>query len=198
MFAPLLRILKKHGFKLSLPILGFLLIYWIWILPPKYQGYAPNQPIPFSHKVHAGDLAIDCQFCHSTVERSAHASVPDTATCMKCHLEVAPDSEHIQYLKMSYKKGIPLRWNKVHDLPDHARFSHKVHIAKGLDCAQCHGNVNAMEKVEVHSAFNMGWCVNCHRQYEKNEASNTAKSSSHPFLAKNKTVKLTECGTCHY
>ena len=186
----LVRILKKHGLKLFAPVLGLGLLYWLWVLPPKYQGYAPDQPIPFSHKIHAGELKMECQFCHSTVERSRHASVPDVATCMKCHQEVASDSEDIQFLRSAYKQGIPIRWNRVHDLPDHARFSHKPHIAQGLACADCHGAVEKMDKVEVYSAFNMGWCVNCHRQHiEKVKAEKGDEEIS---------LHLTECSTCHY
>ena len=184
------RILKKHGLKLLAPMLGLALLYWIWIVPPKYQGYAPDQPIPFSHKIHAGELKMECQFCHSTVERSAQASVPDSATCMKCHQEVSPDSRDIQYLRSAYEQGIPIRWNKVHDLPDHAHFNHKVHIAQGIACADCHGAVQDMDKVQVHSAFNMGWCINCHRQYSQKLQSKTPGN--------NVSVRLTECSTCHY
>ena len=188
------RILKKHGFKLVLPLLGVALVYWVWIVPPKYKGYAPDQPIPFSHKIHAGELGMDCQFCHSTVERSASASVPDLNTCMKCHQEVASDSKDIQFLRNSYKQGIPIRWNKVHDLPDHARFSHKPHIAKGLNCATCHGAVAEMDKIKVNTDFNMGWCVNCHRQY----STESQKDAYQNGIGNNKSVHLTECSTCHY
>ena len=86
------KVLKKHSIKIILPLLSLGLIYWIWVSPPKYLGYAPDQPIPFSHRIHAGELQIDCQFCHTAVERSAHATVPDTATCIKCHQDDAGDS----------------------------------------------------------------------------------------------------------
>ena len=185
-----LRILGKHWFKIMLPLSAFGLFYWIWIVPPMYQGYKPDQPIAFSHKVHAGEFGIDCQFCHATAERSSHASIPDTATCMKCHQEAASDSRDIQYIRASYKKGIPLRWKKVYDLPDHVKFSHKPHVSKGIECAACHGPVHTMDKVEVHTTFNMGWCVNCHRE-------NYESTQSHP-PGNNATIRLTECSTCHY
>ncbi len=184
------RILKKHGLILLLPLISLGLIYWIWIVEPKYKGYSPDQPIPFSHKIHAGEMQIDCQFCHTTVERSIHASVPDSATCMKCHQEVAPDSKDIQYLRATYHQGIPIRWKKVHDLPDHVRFSHKPHIASGIECSACHGPIETMDKVEVHSSFNMGWCVNCHRQ--------AASQIQAKPPGNNVSVHLTECSTCHY
>ncbi len=188
----LIRIAKKHGIKFGILFLAIAGIGYIFADPPKYVGYSPDQPIPFSHKIHAGELQIDCQFCHSGVEKSAHATVPDSATCMKCHEYVAGDSKHIQYLRSSYKKGIPLRWNKVYDLPDHARFNHKAHIARGLDCTNCHGDVKNMTKIEVAAEFNMGWCVNCHRTYTEKLKLQADKPGN------NVSVHLTDCSTCHY
>jgi hypothetical protein len=182
------RIIQKHGGKLTLIILTVGFIYYLYGVNPKYQGYAPDQPIPFSHKIHAGEVGIDCKFCHYSVERSNHASVPDLNTCMKCHSQIAGDSPDIQFLRISYEAGIPIRWNKVHDLPDHAHFSHKAHIAKGFECQTCHGPVETMDKVQVHSPFNMGWCVNCHRQYIEEEKP----------AGKNNAIGITTCGTCHY
>ena len=185
-----LRILYKYSLPLSLPLILVGLVYWIWIVPPKYQGYSPDQPIPFSHKIHAGELQIDCKFCHATAEKSTHASVPDTATCMKCHSEVGSDSIAIQYLRSTYKNGIAMRWKKVHDLPDHVRFSHKPHIASGIGCESCHGDVKSMDKVSIDAPFNMGWCVNCHRTYSEDLDLKPA--------GKNHTLQLTNCSTCHY
>ncbi|MCB1309012.1 MAG: cytochrome c3 family protein [Leptospiraceae bacterium] len=184
----LLQVLRKHSIKLILPLVSLGLIYWIWVSDPKYMGYAPDQPIPFSHQIHAGDLNIDCQFCHTGVEKGPQAGIPDTATCMKCHTEVASDSPNIQFLRQTYAAGQPMHWVKVYDLPDHARFSHQPHIARGFDCTECHGDVANMEKIEVVPAFNMGWCVNCHRE-------NTDQAVP---PGNNTTVKLTECGTCHF
>ena len=184
----LLRIAKKHGVKIALLFLIVGGVSFMIGADQKYVGYSPDQPIPFSHKIHAGELGVNCQYCHVGVERSMHATVPDTATCMKCHEFVASDSPHIQYLRQSYKLGEPIRWLKVHDLPDHVKFSHKPHIAKGFDCSQCHGKVETMEKVALQAPFTMGWCVNCHRDYteQKDKPGN------------NHTVQITECGTCHY
>ncbi len=184
------RIWRKHWLKLLFPVIIFLLVYYFWIYPPKYQGYQPDQPIAFSHKIHAGQFQMDCQFCHATVERSAQASIPDMATCMRCHQEVASDSSDIQYLRSLYERGQPIAWVKVHDLPDHARFSHQVHVNKGVECSQCHGAVEQMDKVRVTNAFNMGWCVNCHRDY----SANVLKEE----VGYNKIYPLTECSTCHY
>ncbi len=184
----LLRIIKKHGGKIFFLVLIFGGAGYVLGKDPKYVGYSPDQPIPFSHKIHAGELKINCQYCHVGVERSQHATVPDTATCIKCHEYVASDSKDIQYLRQSYKQGVPIRWLKVHDLPDHVRFTHKPHIAKGFECATCHGEVETMDKVKLNPDFNMGWCVNCHRDFteQKEKPGN------------NRTVQITECGTCHY
>lgn len=182
------RILKKHGIKLTILALLIGGVAYLFGSNAKYVGYSPDQPIPFSHKIHAGEMKIDCQFCHANVERSIHATVPDTGTCMKCHEFVASDSKNIQYLRKTYALGIPMRWRKVYDLPDHARFSHKVHIARGFECATCHGDVASMEKVEVKPNFTMGWCIECHRQ----------NSMQLTKPGNNNTLHLTECATCHY
>ena len=202
------RIIQKHGIKLTLIALLLGGTAYIFGSPPKYEGYKPDQPIPFSHKIHAGELNIDCRFCHTGVERSQHATVPDTATCIKCHESVGSDSAHIQFLRESYKRGEPLRWNKVHDLPDHVRFSHKPHIAKGFECSTCHGPVETMDKVEVTAPFNMGWCVNCHRDYTYGRKGTlgikTADGKLNPDRLQmkepgpNTSVSLTDCSVCHY
>lgn len=184
----LARIASKHGAKILVLVILFGGLGYLIGSPEEYQGYSPDQPIPFSHKIHAGELGMNCQFCHVGVERSQHATVPDMATCMKCHEYVASDSKDIQFLRQSYKKGVPIRWIKVHDLPDHAKFTHKPHIAKGFDCSECHGKVETMEKVELEAPFTMGWCVNCHREFTEQEAK----------PGNNHTVQITECGTCHY
>lgn len=139
------------------------------------RGYAPEQPIPFSHKIHAGDNKIACQYCHVDVDKSKHSSVPSMNVCMNCHTVVKTDSPLIQQLTKAYKEGKPIEWTKVHDLPDHAYFSHKRHIAKGIDCSTCHGDVTKDPVIGQKETLNMGFCVNCHRD---NDAP-------------------TECSTCH-
>ncbi len=182
------RIARKHGIKITILVLLFGGVGYIVGSPQKYVGYSPDQPIPFNHKIHAGEMHINCVYCHNNVERSQHATVPDSATCMKCHEFIASSSKDIQYLRQMYRKGEPMRWIKVHDLPDHAHFSHKPHIAKGFDCSQCHGKVETMDKVALQAPFTMGWCVNCHRDYTEQKAK----------PGNNRTVQITECGTCHY
>jgi hypothetical protein len=127
-------------------------------------GYAPEQPIPFSHKVHAGTNKIPCLYCHSAAERSRHATVPATNVCMNCHTVVATDKPNIQKLAAmnDAKQSVP--WVKVHRLPDHVYFPHRWHVAKEIACQECHGPVENMEVVKQVAQLKMGWCITCHRQ----------------------------------
>jgi hypothetical protein len=139
---------------------------FIWYYgSPQYTdvGYRPNQPIDYSHKVHAGDLGIDCRYCHTTVEISASANVPSTQTCMNCHTLVKPESEKLEPLMESWQTGKPLEWIRVHMLPDYAYFDHSAHISVGVGCVSCHGNVAEMEKVMQVETLSMSWCLDCHR-----------------------------------
>jgi hypothetical protein len=127
------------------------------------EGYAPEQPIPFSHKLHAGDNKIPCLYCHSGAEKSRHASVPSMNVCMNCHSVVKLDSPHIQKLRTAFDEGKPIEWVRVHELPDYVYFPHKRHVAKGIACETCHGNVKEMDRIEQKAALTMGWCMECHR-----------------------------------
>lgn len=142
------------------------------------EGYAPEQPIRFSHQLHSGVHEIPCGFCHVGAGEGPEAVVPSINTCMNCHGEVATTNPEVQKIHQHWREGTPVRWVKVHDLPDHAKFSHAPHIARGIDCSECHGQVNRMEVVEVVTPLNMGWCVDCHRQPDYNA----------PI----------DCVTCHY
>ena len=142
------------------------------------EGYAPEQPFEFSHELHAGVHEVPCGYCHTEPGASPQSSVPSVDTCMNCHSQVATDSERIQELTQHWEQGEPVEWVKVHDLPDHVLFSHQPHIQRGIDCSECHGQVNRMDVVEVTNEFNMGWCIDCHRDPEHNA----------PI----------DCVTCHY
>jgi hypothetical protein len=159
------------------------------------QGYAPEQPIPFSHKLHAGDNKIACAYCHSNVEKSRHATVPALSVCMNCHSVVAPDSPHIQKIKAAYAEGKPIEWIRVHELPDYAFFPHKRHIAAGLQCESCHGDVKGMETVSQFAPLTMGWCMECHR------GQTTPRAVLSKFYPGQKNphgpVAPTNCVTCH-
>jgi hypothetical protein len=131
-------------------------------------GYAPEQPVPFSHQLHVGKLGMSCVYCHSNVERSPHATVPDTQTCMNCHQTVKATSPLLSKVRESYEKGIPVEWKRVHRLPDYAFFNHAQHVNRGIGCVSCHGQVNEMPVVAHEKPLSMGWCLSCHRHPEPN------------------------------
>ncbi len=126
-------------------------------------GYQPEQPVPYSHKLHAGDLGMDCRYCHSLVEKSAHASIPATETCMNCHAAIYTESPNLVVVRESYATGLPVRWVRVHDLPDYTYFDHSAHVTRGVGCVECHGRIDKMEVVYQAEPLNMGWCLDCHR-----------------------------------
>jgi hypothetical protein len=126
-------------------------------------GYTPEQPVPYSHKLHAGDLGIDCRYCHNTVESSAQASVPPTETCMNCHTQIRKDSPKLAPVRESWETGKPVEWVRVHNLPDYVYFNHSVHLAAGVGCESCHGRVDQMIEVSQVEPLTMGWCLDCHR-----------------------------------
>ncbi len=145
-------------------LLGVIGFFW-YFGSPEYTdvGYRPVQPVPYSHKLHAGDLGIDCRYCHTSVETSAHANVPPTKTCMNCHNMIKAESEVLQPIRDSYANGTPMEWIRVHKAPDYVYFNHSAHVNVGVGCATCHGNVAEMEVVEQEQPLNMGWCLDCHR-----------------------------------
>lgn len=130
-------------------------------------GYAPEQPVPYSHKLHAGDMGIDCRYCHNTVEVSAKASIPPTSTCMNCHSKVKTDSPLLEPVRQSEATGESIAWVRVHNLPDYAYFDHSAHLAAGVGCESCHGRVDQMVVVEQQQSLTMGWCLDCHRDPAK-------------------------------
>lgn len=129
-------------------------------------GYQPDQPIPFSHVIHAGQNNIPCEYCHSGARRSSAAVIPGLNTCMGCHNIVKTDSPMIQFIAEKHRRGEPVKWVKVHDMPDFVRFAHSPHINAGVECATCHGQVQEMDVVQQVAPLQMGWCVDCHRERE--------------------------------
>ena len=126
-------------------------------------GYQPVQPVPYSHKLHAGDMQIDCRYCHASVERSAVANVPPTQVCMNCHLLVARDAESLAPIRDSARTGMPMRWVRVHKIGEYAYFNHRVHVGAGVGCVSCHGHIEQMEVVRQVEPLSMSWCLECHR-----------------------------------
>ncbi|MFT5732424.1 MAG: hypothetical protein ACJA2W_002201 [Planctomycetota bacterium] len=162
-----------NHFKLLIPAaaIGGVLYAAVFIyfgLSPKTiaVGYKPTQPVPFSHLLHAGELGMDCRYCHNTVEEAAHAAIPPTATCMNCHAAIHTDSTKLAPVRESWETGKPVEWVRVHDLPDYAYFNHSAHVRRGVSCVSCHGRIDQMEVVSQQEPLNMGWCLECHRNPE--------------------------------
>jgi hypothetical protein len=138
-------------------------------------GHQPKQPVPFSHKLHAGQLKMDCRYCHNTVERAGHAAIPPTATCGNCHGGsrttkgerdlgiVRGESTLLKPIRVSLESNDPVLWERVHDLPDFVYFNHSAHVNKGVSCVSCHGRIDKMEIVTQVEPLSMKWCLDCHR-----------------------------------
>lgn len=131
-------------------------------------GYRPEQPVPFSHKQHAGQLGMHCQYCHAGVEKSAHSPVPTTSVCMGCHQVIKAESPKLQKVRDSWEKGTPIEWERIHHLPDYAHFNHSRHIRAQIDCQSCHGKIEEQGVVAQNKPLSMGWCLDCHRNPEAN------------------------------
>jgi len=132
---------------------------------PKYTevGYRPAQPVPFSHKLHAGDLGMDCRYCHSMVEQSAHANIPAPSTCMNCHNVILKESPKLLPIREAVATGKPVQWVRVHKVPDYAYFNHAAHLRAGVSCFTCHGNIPQEDVVMQQEPLSMSWCLDCHR-----------------------------------
>lgn len=126
-----------------------------------------QQPVQFSHKHHAGDDGIDCRYCHQTVETTATAGMPSTQTCMNCHSQLWSDSPYLEPVRASFRDNKPLQWERVHDLPEYVYFNHSIHVAKGVGCSTCHGQIDNMPSVYQENSLQMEWCLACHREPEK-------------------------------
>jgi menaquinone reductase, multiheme cytochrome c subunit len=170
-------------------------------------GYAPEQPVPYSHALHAGELGMDCRYCHTTVERAGHAAIPETMTCMNCHAKVRTDSKLLSPVREGAKTDQPVEWLKVHDLPDYVYFNHSAHVSRGVGCVSCHGRVDQMEVVFQQEPLSMSWCLSCHRNPEPNlrppsEATNMNYTQPDAefgkrFREENNINPPTDCSTCH-
>lgn len=182
------------------------------------QSYAPTQPIPFSHKIHAGDHEIDCNYCHTGVRKAKHANIPSPNICMNCHTQVKKDSpwiakiyEAIDYDPATGEYGEnkkPIEWVRVHNLPDLVYFNHQQHVkVGGIDCETCHGPIKEMDVVYQYSPLTMGWCIDCHRTTDVNTQGNEeyydALLKAHEESGKEGPMKVEdigglECAKCHY
>ncbi len=158
-----------YTLKIRLPIVLFVIalsfVITFYVSRPERDGigYAPEQPIKFSHKLHAGDMAIDCQYCHTGVAKGRHALVPSVNICMNCHTVARKNKPEIIKLTEYYEQDKPLPWKRIHKVPQYAYFNHSVHVNKGIQCISCHGDVAQMEVVSQVHGFTMTACLDCHR-----------------------------------
>jgi len=153
----------------TLALLTAVIIGLLWYYgSPRYLevGYRPPQPMEYSHKLHAGDLGMDCRYCHSQVEFSRHANIPSVKVCMNCHGIIGQDNPRLLPLREAWASGEPLQWIRVHDLPDFVFFDHASHLYAGVGCRNCHGRVDQMVRVTLVEPLSMAWCLDCHRNPE--------------------------------
>jgi hypothetical protein len=127
------------------------------------QGQRADQPIPFSHKHHVEGLGLQCQYCHTSVEKSSYAGIPPTKTCINCHAQIWTNAALLEPVRTSWATGVSIQWIRVHDLPDYVFFNHEIHVNKGIGCASCHGRVDEMPLMYAQNSLQMEWCLNCHR-----------------------------------
>jgi hypothetical protein len=174
-------------------------------------GVPVAQPVAFQHNLHVAQLGIDCRYCHTSVEVAASANVPPTETCMTCHSQVRVGDPALAVVADSWERGVPIRWNRVHDLPDYAHFNHSAHISNGIGCSTCHGRIDQMSGIWKNEPLTMGWCMECHRAPERfirprSEVFNMAyvPPADQGVLGRElvaayhvSTEKLIQCSVCH-
>ncbi|PIV80755.1 cytochrome C [bacterium CG17_big_fil_post_rev_8_21_14_2_50_64_8] len=149
-------------------VYAVVLVYGVFSPETSAMGYAPTQPVSYSHALHVGAMGIDCRYCHTSVETTAKANIPPTSTCMNCHSHVRTESPKLELVRKSAETGEPIPWVRVHDLPDFVYFNHAGHIQSGVGCVSCHGRIDRMEVVAQDKPLTMGWCLGCHRNPEPN------------------------------
>lgn len=187
------------------------------------QNVSREQPVPFSHRHHAGELGIDCRYCHTSVEKSAFAGLPPTHTCMTCHSQIWTNAGMLEPVRASYRDDVSLEWTRVNALPDFVYFDHSIHVNKGIGCTTCHGPIAEMPLTYRAGTLYMSWCLDCHRQPQKfvrpkSEVFNPyyeVPSHDHPvtledgrrfydqvslgkvLMSEYKIQSLQHCSTCH-
>ena len=191
-----------------------MLIVLVWVVPVMglntELGYAPPQPVLFSHKHHVGGLGIDCRYCHTSVETAANAGMPATETCMTCHSQLWTNAALLAPVRQSLADRKPLRWTRVYALPDYVYFDHSIHVAKGVGCTECHGPIADMAQTRKAASLTMSWCLACHRDpgphlrpkeavFDPRWQPRDDRAHGAALMAANHvhTAGLTDCGVCH-
>lgn len=197
---------------IGLIVIANTLIFSVWyFFAPEFTdvGYAPQQPVAFSHQIHAGKLGLDCQYCHTQVFESKYANIPATQTCMNCHSQIRTDYATIAPIRESWETGKPIEWIKVSNFPDYAYFNHSAHVNVGVGCETCHGRIDRMEVVYQAEPLSMSWCLDCHRAPEKyirpvEEVTTMGYTAENQIqiglelVAKHNIHAPTYCQGCHY
>lgn len=193
-------------------VIGGGLAAWRGVTGEPHAINAPvEQIVPFSHKHHVGDDGIDCRYCHTSVETEANAGIPPVSTCMTCHSQLYTDQDALKPLIESWESGVPLHWNRVHDLPDFVFFNHSIHIAKGVGCEECHGRIDKMPLTARVESLSMKWCLDCHRNpaprlrprdkvFAMGWRANDQKTLGSALMRRYHIKpgwQLSECSTCH-
>jgi formate-dependent nitrite reductase cytochrome c552 subunit len=179
-------------------------------------GYMPVQPVAFSHSIHAGQLGMDCRYCHNAVEKSWYANIPASSVCMNCHIQVLKDDPKLAVVRDSYYSGKPIHWVQIHKLPDYVYFNHSVHVNRGVSCVECHGQINHMDEVYQAKSLSMYFCLTCHRdpaahlrpldkitdldwKWSDNPKENAdlQRANGKKFVHDWRVESLQNCSTCH-
>ena len=205
-----------NAVRLPLTVVGALaplyvlgMLYLVFAPGTTGVGYRPEQPVPYSHRLHAGELGIDCRYCHTGAETGPAAAVPPTRTCMNCHATVRTESDKLALVRESAATGRPIPWVRVHDLPDFVYFDHSAHVTRGIGCESCHGRVDRMDVVTQRRGLNMAWCLGCHRHPER-ELRPRDRVTEMGYVPEGDRLELgrrlreqydinpsTDCSTCH-
>jgi Cytochrome c7 and related cytochrome c len=162
-----------------------------------HQGYSPEQPIAFPHKVHSGDNRIPCLYCHYAARTSRHAGIPPASVCMNCHTLLEKQTVEIEKLKEYVQQQRPIRWVKIHNLPDFVYFNHSQHVLSGVACQKCHGPVESMTRVTQFAPLTMGWCLQCHREHANVPVGDLQRAAM-SIKQKQKPAAGLDCSSCHY
>ncbi len=206
------RLSAVAGGLIAALVIGYLLVRMHSPYTKAPVGIAVTQPVRFSHQLHAGQLNLDCRYCHTSVEKSAYAGIPDTQTCMTCHSQVARYSKLLEPVRNSYANNTRITWNSVHALAQHVYFNHSIHVNKGIGCETCHGRVDEMPIVWRAQVMTMKWCLDCHKDPSRYIRPTTAvytfgwkppvpQAQLGPQLIKDYHINvkgLTDCVVCHH
>jgi hypothetical protein len=189
-------------------------VFLIWAVPRMHysteQSLIPEQPVPFSHRHHAGELGIDCRYCHSSVEQAQGAGMPATQVCMTCHSQLWTQADVLAPVRQSFFEHRNLRWNRVYTLPDYVYFDHSIHVAKGVGCTECHGPIGDMPLTRRTADLTMRWCLDCHRNpapslrprdkvFDPHWRRTADRPSGAQLMAAYRihTDRLSDCTVCH-